>query len=87
MLQDEVLYEPVIALDGGVDGLDFYRQIVREAPCHLCSGGLLGLEIGDDQGDAVCALLAQQCCFDSITRHCDLRGTERVVLAQRTAVS
>jgi len=85
MLQDEVLFEPVIALDGGADGLDFYRQIVREAPRHLHSGGLLCLEVGDGQGDAVCALLAQQRCFASVTRHDDLRGMERVVLAKRVA--
>ncbi|MCL1855305.1 MAG: peptide chain release factor N(5)-glutamine methyltransferase [Clostridia bacterium] len=81
-LQDEVLFEPAIALDGGADGMDFYRRIAREAPLHLYPGGLLGLEIGDGQGDAVCALLARQHCFTSITRHRDLQGVERVVLAQ-----
>jgi len=82
-LQSEVLYEPVIALDGGADGLDFYRRIVREAPYHLYPGGLLGLEIGDGQGDAVCALLASQHCFGSAMRHHDLQGMERFILAQR----
>lgn len=83
-LQDEVLFEPAIALDGGTDGLDFYRRIAEEAPRHLHPGGLLGMEIGDGQGAAVCALLARRHCFDSVTRHRDLRGVERVVFAQRT---
>ena len=53
-LMEEVRdHEPVIALDGGVDGLDFYRRIIRKAPDHLCPGGMLFFEIGYDQGEAV----------------------------------
>ena len=41
MLQEEVLREPLMALDGGETGLDFYRRIAQEAPSHLLPGGVL----------------------------------------------
>ncbi len=50
-------YEPRAALDGGADGLDFYKRIVKEAPAHLNAGGRLYLEIGSEQGEAVSTLL------------------------------
>ena len=50
--------EPYMALDGGKDGLDFYRRIAREAPAYLKKGGRLLLEIGFDQGQAVPDLLS-----------------------------
>ena len=50
--------EPYMALDGGKDGLDFYRRIAREAPAYLKRGGRLLLEIGFDQGQAVPNLLS-----------------------------
>ncbi len=53
-LQREVKdYEPVEALDGGADGLDFYRRILKEAPVYLEGGGLIILEIGYDQADDI----------------------------------
>lgn len=48
-LAAEVGYEPRLALDGGEDGLDFYRRIFQEAPRHLMPEGLIMLEIGFDQ--------------------------------------
>ncbi|MFC1805032.1 peptide chain release factor N(5)-glutamine methyltransferase, partial [Candidatus Omnitrophota bacterium] len=56
-LQPEVQREPRIALDGGRDGLDFYRRIVAEAAHHLKTSGLLILELGFRQRDAVESLL------------------------------
>ena len=57
-LQPEVAkFEPRSALDGGADGLDFYREIARKAPGHMESGGLLALEIGAGQAPAVSELL------------------------------
>lgn len=80
-LQPEVLQEPMLALTGGEDGLDFYRRIAYEAPLHLYPNGLLCLEIGDQQAKAVCALLAEENRFQNISMHCDLSGSPRVVCA------
>lgn len=56
-LQAEVLREPRMALDGGTDGLDFYRRIAAEAGSHLRRPGFLLLEIGYGEAEAVEALL------------------------------
>lgn len=58
-LQAEVRREPAMALDGGADGLAFYRRIASEALAHLHPGGTLLLEVGWDQGEAVRRLLAE----------------------------
>ncbi len=52
-LDKDVQQEPHSALDGGVDGLDFYRRIAREAAAHLAEDGLLAFEIGINQSEAV----------------------------------
>ena len=82
-LQPEVLREPRMALDGGADGLDFYRRIVAEAP--LCRGGWLCVEIGDTQGEAVAGLLAADGRYAAIAVMPDLYGLDRVVLARAEA--
>ena len=80
MLQDEVKdHEPLEALDGGRDGLDVYRRIVREAPKHLKKGGFLLLEIGHDQGEALRKMLKEALVFENIEIIRDLPGKERVV--------
>lgn len=56
-LQREVTREPRLALDGGADGLDFYRAIAAALPAHLAPGGLIAVEHGFDQGPAVAAIL------------------------------
>lgn len=56
-LQKEVQQEPAMALDGGADGLDFYRGFNGIYPKMLTDGGLLLYEIGEEQGEAVAALL------------------------------
>ena len=52
-LQPEISYEPLIALDGGSDGLGFYRRVIKEAPNYLKAGGLLIMEMGFKQNSAI----------------------------------
>lgn len=78
-LMEEVRdHEPLIALDGGEDGLDFYRKITGEATEHLYSGGMLFFEIGYDQGEAV-KLLMEEEGYEEVTVSQDLAGLDRVV--------
>lgn len=78
-LMEEVRdHEPLITLDGGEDGLDFYRKITREATEHLYSGGMLFFEIGYDQGEAV-KLLMEEEGYEEVTVSQDLAGLDRVV--------
>ena len=79
-LQREVAeHEPMLALDGGEDGLDFYRRIIKEAPDYLKPNGLLFLEIGHDQGEEVCALAEDTDRFEDLQIIKDLPGLDRVV--------
>ena len=72
-------YEPHIALDGGADGLDFYRILAQQASQHLNKGGILVLEIGYNQGQAVCDLLADK--FDAEFQK-DYSNNDRIVIAK-----
>ena len=81
-LQEEVLHEPVMALDGGTDGLDFYRRIAREAPMHLTCGGRIMLELGDGEAEAVSALLADAG-FEELVVHPDLQGLPRMLSGKK----
>ncbi len=81
-LSDEVkLHDPIIALDGGKDGLDFYKIIANEAPKHLTKGGVLMLEIGYDQKQSVPELLKDN--FKDIQVIDDYGGNPRVVIATK----
>jgi len=71
-------FEPVEALDGGEDGLDFYRQIVKESGQFLKSNGYLCLEIGHDQGGRV-AFLMEENGYRNVKVIKDLAGNARVV--------
>lgn len=71
-------YEPVSALDGGVDGLDFYRRIVEKAPEYLEENGYLMFEIGYSQGDAVRNLMEEKGFLDVQVKR-DYAGLDRVV--------
>ena len=77
-LQSEVKREPRLALDGGADGLNFYRRIISDAPRFLVKGGLLAVEIGINQAQAV-KTLAEAAGFVDIQIFKDLAGIERVV--------
>ena len=72
-------YEPHLALDGGADGLDFYRILAEQACQHLNKGGILVLEIGYNQGQAVCALLADK--FDAEFQK-DYSNNDRIIIAK-----
>lgn len=71
-------YEPMLALSGGEDGLDFYRIIVRDAREHLKQAGRLYFEIGYNQGQAVVDLL-RECGYTDIQVRQDLAGKDRMV--------
>lgn len=77
-LQREVRQEPRLALDGGADGLSYYRRIVQALPGHLIPGGTLLLEVGDGQADAVAAML--HTIFARTYIAPDLAGLARVVI-------
>ncbi len=77
-LQPEVQKEPMMALDGGADGLDFYRLIAEKIAPTLDSGTRLLLEIGDEQGRAVRDLFAS--CQDVQVRQ-DIYGKDRILTA------
>jgi release factor glutamine methyltransferase len=74
-------FDPRLALDGGADGLDPYRLIAAESGHVLIAGGLLVLEIGYDQGEAVAKLL-ESAGFSQIQVLRDLSGHDRTVVAR-----
>ncbi len=78
-LQPEVGYEPKMALDGGADGLVFYREIIRRWTHFLKKGGALAFELGEGQADYVCSLMKKKG-FVNIRTALDLGGTERAII-------
>lgn len=84
-LQKEVCeHEPISALDGGESGLDFYERIVSGVGSHLRKSGVLLLEIGHDQGEAVSGLLSRNGEFTSIRVLKDLASRDRIVFAKKS---
>lgn len=77
-------HEPALALDGGADGLDAYREIIADLPRLLAPNGLFALEIGHDQAVSVGAL-ARDAGLTGIRVLPDLAGNDRVVLGRRDA--
>ncbi|MBQ7516567.1 MAG: peptide chain release factor N(5)-glutamine methyltransferase [Schwartzia sp.] len=78
----EVMAEPRLAIDGGADGLDFYRRLVVDVPPLLKPNGFLAVEIGMGQAPAVQAL-ARDAGWQSTEIVKDLSGIERVVVMRR----
>ncbi len=77
-------WEPQLALDGGADGLDFYRRIMEETHLYLADGGFLALEIGSDMGAEICRLVSNSIgCFSAPQVYQDYAGRDRVVVAQK----
>lgn len=74
-------HEPMMALDGGEDGLDFYRQIVEQAPDFLKKEGIVMLEIGHDQMSDIIKLFSLDDRYSFVTGLKDLAGRDRIVVA------
>lgn len=74
-------YEPLKALDGGEDGLDFYRRLAHDAPMFLNKGGLWTVEVGYNQSSRVADILRDEGCYNKIDFIKDLSGYRRVVSA------
>jgi release factor glutamine methyltransferase len=72
-------FDPMLALDGGTDGLDPYRIIIPQARDFLKPQGCVCVEIGYDQNEAVCALFDENG-FQSVTTTHDLGGNPRIVM-------
>ena len=83
VLQEEVLFEPRNALDGGTDGLDLYRRLIASAAGVLVPGGALMMELGIHQADSVSALLSASG-YMGIRVRKDLNGIERMILAYQS---
>lgn len=83
-LDKEVQNEPHIALNGGEDGLDFYRIIVDNAYKYLKPNGYLCLEIGYDQKEQVIGLINTSNRYTNVSSKKDLYGNDRIITAIKT---
>lgn len=81
-LQQEVLKEPRIALDGGEDGLDFYRRIITDAPGHLKDNGYLIVEIGYGQLRSIENIIRGVTGMKPVEVKKDFNGIDRVVVVK-----
>ncbi len=82
-LQREIKdYEPVEALDGGEDGLDFYRRIFENAHKFLKENGIIILEIGHDQADDM-EKIAMNAGFKNVTFIKDYAGIKRIFIGRK----
>jgi len=77
-------YEPMMALLGGRDGLEFYKRVIPQIPSYLKKGGWLLLEVGHTQARRVFELIEQVSSFGELGTVRDLAGIERVVKAKRS---
>lgn len=72
-------FEPYTALEGGIDGLDFYRDITNQAKAYLKVDGVLAYEVGHDQSEDVSKIMMNDGYTNIYTKK-DLQGIERVVI-------
>ncbi|MBN1689358.1 MAG: peptide chain release factor N(5)-glutamine methyltransferase [Candidatus Omnitrophica bacterium] len=80
--QPEICFEPRVALDGGEDGLDFYRRLFRECANFLKCHGALILEIGSTQRERLTLMIRELNLFSSVHSYQDLAGLDRVIIAR-----
>lgn len=78
-LQAEVQFEPAMALDGGADGLYFYREIIQNWSRKLKPGGALVFELGEEQAEKVTEMMKQEG-FSEIRTELDFGGCERAII-------
>ncbi len=78
LMEEVKAHEPLLALDGGEDGLFFYRKIIEKAPEHLNGGGYLFFEIGYDQAEAVTDEM-KKAGYKEVTIIKDYAGLDRIV--------
>lgn len=82
-LAPEVKNEPVLALDGGADGLDFYRILAKEVPSHLKKDGFLAMEVGINQADDVKKMMEETGELELSEIIKDLGGIDRAVVMRK----
>ena len=81
LLSREVLHDSEVALFGGVHGDELIRELIEQAPAHLRPGGLLALETGIGQSEALSGVLTQKKYKDICSKN-DYSGTSRFMLAR-----
>lgn len=82
-LDKEVKKEPILALDGGLDGLNFYRAIIKQNDDYLKFGGYLCFEIGYNQKEDVVNLINKEDMYIDVYSKKDLFENDRIVVAKR----
>lgn len=86
-LQREIrLFEPALALNGGADGLEHYREIIARAHLYLKPWGWLGFETGENQHKDIAAMLKAAGVYRNIRSLKDYAGHQRILWAQKTPV-
>lgn len=82
-LSKQVKEEPYIALDGGIDGLHFYRKIIKEAKGYIKNNGYLCLEIGYNQMESVLGIFKENKEYKNLKQVKDWSGNDRCIIAQK----
>ncbi len=86
-LAEEVKHEPMLALDGGEDGLIFYRRLAEKAAAHLKEGGFLAMEFGIHQWEDILALFKETGEFEDFEVITDYGGIERAIYCKKVRKS
>ena len=76
-------FEPRLALDGGSDGLDVYRRLLKQAPDVLASEGVVYMEVGLGQADCLCEEITASRFFEVVKIQPDFQDIPRMICAQR----